>query len=92
VLQNSSNYGRTDFRQSISGNNGIQLQEFNIAHRFVVLCAEGFMYFGQFLFSDEAWFFPLEWNVARNTHANSQWMLFFEKVVGIFSICRKYVP
>jgi hypothetical protein len=72
---------------------------FNSAHRvteqFVVswFCARrGLCIFGQFLFSDEAWLFPLEWNVARNTHANSQWMLFFEKVVGIFSICPKYVP
>jgi hypothetical protein len=41
--QNSWNYGRTDFKQCISCNNGIRLQEFNIAIGFVVLCVKGFM-------------------------------------------------
>jgi hypothetical protein len=39
--QNSWNYGRTDFKQCISCNNGIRLQEFNIAIGFVVLCVKG---------------------------------------------------
>jgi hypothetical protein len=37
------NYGRTDFKQCISCNNGIQLQEFNTAIGFEVLCVKGFM-------------------------------------------------
>jgi hypothetical protein len=41
--QNTWNYGRTDFKQCISCNNGIWLQEFNIAIGFVVLCVNGFM-------------------------------------------------
>jgi hypothetical protein len=39
---NSWNYGRTDFKQYISCNNGLWLQEFNIAIGFVVLWVKGF--------------------------------------------------
>jgi hypothetical protein len=41
--QNGRNYGRTNFKQCISCNNGIRLQEFNIVIGFVVLCVKGFM-------------------------------------------------
>jgi hypothetical protein len=41
--QNSWNYGRTDFKQRIRCNNGIRLQELNIAISFVVLYLKGFM-------------------------------------------------
>jgi hypothetical protein len=39
--KNSWNYGHIDFKQCISCNNGIQLQEFNIATGFVVFCVKG---------------------------------------------------
>jgi hypothetical protein len=35
--------GRTDFKQCVSCNNRILLQEFSIAIRFIVLCVKGFM-------------------------------------------------
>jgi hypothetical protein len=38
--QNSLNFGRTDFKQCISCNNGILLQEFNITIGFDVLCVK----------------------------------------------------
>jgi hypothetical protein len=41
--QNSWNYDRTNFKQCISCNKGIWLQEFNIAIGFVVLCVKMFM-------------------------------------------------
>jgi hypothetical protein len=41
--QNSWNYGRTDFKQCISCNNGIRLQEYNVAISLVVLSVNGFM-------------------------------------------------
>jgi hypothetical protein len=41
--QNSWNYGRVDFKQCISCNNGIRMQEFNTAIGFIVLCVKGFM-------------------------------------------------
>jgi hypothetical protein len=41
--QNSWNYGRTDFKQCISCNNGIRLQGLNTAIDFVVSCVKGFM-------------------------------------------------
>jgi hypothetical protein len=41
--QNSWNYDGTNFKQRISCNNRIQLQEFNIAIGFVVLCVKVFM-------------------------------------------------
>jgi hypothetical protein len=39
--QDSWNYGRTDFKQCISCNNGIRLQEFNIAVGFIVCAWRG---------------------------------------------------
>jgi hypothetical protein len=42
--QNSWNYDRTDFQQCINYNNGLRLQEFNIATGLVVLCVKVFMY------------------------------------------------
>jgi hypothetical protein len=44
--KNSWNYSRTDFKQRINCNNGIQLQEFNITIGFVALCLKGFMFSG----------------------------------------------
>jgi hypothetical protein len=41
--QNSWNYGRTDFKQCISCNNRIWLQECHVATGFVVSCVNGFM-------------------------------------------------
>jgi hypothetical protein len=41
--RNSWRYDRTDFKQYISCNNGIRLQEFYVTIGFVVLCVKGFM-------------------------------------------------
>jgi hypothetical protein len=41
--QSSRNYGRADFKQCISCNNGIRLQEFNTAVGLIVLCVKEFV-------------------------------------------------
>jgi hypothetical protein len=41
--QNSWNHGRTDFKQCISCNNGIRLQELHRATGSLLLCVKGFM-------------------------------------------------